>query len=41
MLCISKKGGSWFGLDNRPRQFVRVGNGEEALETGEYMGGAV
>ena len=23
MLCISRNGGSWFGLDNRPRQFLR------------------
>ena len=32
MLYISQNGGSWFGLD---------GNGQEAFETDENMGGAV
>ena len=42
MLCISQNGGSWFGLDNRPPgNSSAVGNGEEAFETGENMGGAV
>ena len=41
MLCISQNGGSWFGLDNRPGKSSAVGNGEEAFETGENMGGAV
>ena len=43
MLCISQNGGSWFGLDNRPQlsNSSAVGNGEEAFETGENMGGAV
>ena len=35
MLCISQTDGSWFGLDNRPR------NGEEAFKMGEDMVGAV
>ena len=36
MFCISQN-----GLDNRHGNSSAVGNGEEAFETGENMGGAV
>ena len=41
MLSISQNGGSWFGLDNRPRQFVRDRKWWGGVEKGENMSGAV